>query len=134
MLASVFAAIVDFVDNLQTSIFASKTRVIESLNETSFDKGATDFFKRDLGKLLKRAGYLTGLIVAFWGVAKAVGKGFGREGGGIGAFVKALIVPLVVAALVFNLEWVVDLIWWAIKGVGALFKEVADVFGGTTTP
>ncbi|MXZ66408.1 MAG: hypothetical protein F4Z00_12825 [Acidimicrobiaceae bacterium] len=128
MLASVFAAT---VDNLQTFALMAATRtarVIETFNEASFNTAAAQFFGRGLGKLLQRAGYLAGILVAFWGVGKAVGKGFGREGGGIGAFLKALLVPLLIAALVFNLEWVVDFIWWAIKGVGALFNEVAEVF------
>ena len=113
---------------LHVAIFATGRRTIETFDEASFDSLGTDFFSGNLGNMFTRAGQLAGILVAFWGVGKAVGKGFGREGGGIGAFLKALVVPLIIAALVFNLPWVLDFIWWTIKGVGALFEEVAKVF------
>ena len=89
---------------------------------------ATSFLDTPIGKTLRNIAKIGGIALALWGVVKAAGKGFGREGGGIGAFAKGLVVPMIAAAFLYNLQWAFALLGWAISIVGDLFSLIGDAF------
>ena len=87
-----------------------------------------DFLNTALGGTLKSIAKLGGIALALWGVVKAASKGFGKEGGGIGAFAKGLVVPMIAAAFLYNLKWAFTLLGWAISIVEDLFKLIGGAF------
>ena len=90
--------------------------------------GTVEFLDTALGGTLKSVAKLGGIALALWGVVKAASKGFGREGGGIGAFAKGLVVPMIAAAFLYNLQWAFTLLGWAISIVEDLFKLIGGAF------
>ena len=88
----------------------------------------TSFLDTPIGRTLRNVAKIGGIALALWGVVKAASKGFGREGGGIGAFAKGLVVPMIAAAFLYNLQWAFTLLGWAISIVGDLFSLIGDAF------
>ena len=89
---------------------------------------ARDFLSTGLGVTVQNVAKIGAIALALWGVVKAASKGFGREGGGIGQFAKALIVPMIAAAFLYNLRWAFTLLGWAIDIVGDIFSIISDAF------
>ena len=58
------------------------------------------------------------------GVMKAVGKGGGPGGGGLGPFLKSLLLPVLAAILLFNVNFVFDMVIAGGRGVVEVLRFV----------
>ena len=105
---------------------AAADKVCREITTGTFQE--TSFLDTPIGKTLRNVAKIGGIALALWGVVKAASKGFGREGGGIGAFAKGLVVPMIAAAFLYNLQWAFTLLGWAISIVGDLFSLIGDAF------
>ena len=93
----------------------------------------TAFLQTDAGKTIQSIARLLAYVLAIWGVVKAATKAFGRQGGeqgGIGVFAKALPLPIIGAAFLWNLQWAFNLLSWALKIIQDAVTLIGNAFPG----
>ena len=86
------------------------------------------FLGTPAGQTIQNISRLLAYVLAIWGVVKAATKAFGRQGGeqgGLGVFAKALPLPLIGAAFLFNLQWSFNLLSWATE----IIKDAVSLIG-----
>ena len=106
------------------------------INRTDIEKAQTSFLQGDeFGKTISRVFNVLAILVLLGGlvkgVMKAVGKGGGGGGGGVGPFLKSLIPPILAAILLFNMDFVFDLVIAGGRGIILVLRFVVrTVLGG----
>ena len=95
------------------------------------EAGEQAFLDTDAGRTIQSIARLLAYVLAIWGVVKAATKAFGRQGGeqgGLGVFAKALPLPIIGAAFLWNLQWAFNLLSWAIKIVEDAVNLIGNAF------
>ena len=99
------------------------------IERTEIEQAQESFLKTDaFGQTISRVFNVLAILVLLGGLAKgvmkAVGKGGGPGGGGLGPFLKSLLLPVLAAILLFNVNFVFDMVIAGGRGVVEILRFV----------
>ena len=112
-----------FAQTLTTDDFRSP------IDRTEIEEAQTSFLEGDaFGQTISRVFNVLAILVLLGGLAKGVMKSFGRGGGGggggVGQLLKSLIPPIMAAILLFNINFVFDMVIAGGRGVVEVLRFV----------
>ena len=128
---------------LDSNAFASTHEVVESddfrspIDREKIENVQSEFLETDqFGKTISRVFNVLAILVLLGGLAKgvmkAVGKGGGPGGGGLGPFLKSLMLPVLASILLFNVNFVFDMVIAGGRGVVLVLRFVVRTILGET--
>jgi len=90
----------------------------------------SDFWSSPLGTTIDSVFGFLALVILFGGVGMALYKSFTQQGGGLGQLGRAMVVPFVASALLWQINWVTVVVGFFIVLIFQLTVEIGGLVPG----
>ena len=119
---------------MESNAFATSDDFRSPIDREKIETAQSEFFEDDpFGETIGRVFNVLAILVLLGGLAKGVMKSFGKGGGGggVGQFLKSLIPPILAAILLFNVNFVFDMVIAGGRGIVLVLRFVVRTVLGS---